>query len=72
MTLPIVENDSNESREAAQTRLGNSIAMEDRELEPVAVVGFAFKLPQDATTTEAFWQMLLYGQLAMTEVPKDR
>lgn len=54
MTPPIVENDSNESRVAAQTRLGNSIAMEDRELKPVAVVGFAFKLPQGATTTEAF------------------
>ena len=72
MTLPIVENDSKESREAAQTRLGNSIAMEDREFKPVAVVGFAFKLPQGATTTDAFWQMLLDGQMTMTEVPKDR
>ena len=72
MTPPIVENDSNESRVAAQTRLGNSIAMEDRELKPVAVVRFAFKLPQGATTTEAFWQILPDGQLAMTEVPKDR
>ena len=72
MTPPIVENDSKESREAAQTRLGSSIAMEDRELKPVAVVGFAFKLPQGATTTEAFWQMLLDGRSAMTEVPKYR
>ena len=54
MTLPIVGVNSNESREAAQTRLGNSIAMEDRELKPVAVVGSAFKLTQGATTTEAF------------------
>lgn len=40
--------------------------------EPIAVVGFALKFPQDATSPEAFWQTLLDGRSAMTEVPKDR
>lgn len=46
--------------------------MEDDKLEPIAVVGMALKFPQDATTAESFWQMLLDGRSAMTEVPKDR
>ena len=41
-------------------------------LEPIAVIGYSLKFPQDATSPEDFWQMLLHGRSAMTEVPKDR
>ena len=41
-------------------------------LEPIAVVGFSLKFPQDATSAEAFWKMLLEGRSALTEIPKDR
>ncbi|KAG9235236.1 hypothetical protein BJ875DRAFT_399470 [Amylocarpus encephaloides] len=41
-------------------------------LEPIAIIGFSFKFPQDADTSENFWQMLVEGRSAMTEVPKDR
>ena len=41
-------------------------------LEPIAVVGFALKFPQDATSAESFWQMLADGRSAMTDIPKDR
>jgi Beta-ketoacyl synthase, N-terminal domain len=41
-------------------------------LEPIAVIGLALKFPQDATSPEAFWQMLMEGRSAMTNVPKER
>ncbi|KAL8783966.1 MAG: hypothetical protein Q9195_009231, partial [Heterodermia aff. obscurata] len=41
-------------------------------LEPIAVIGMALKFPQDATSVEPFWQMLLDGRTAKTEVPKAR
>lgn len=41
-------------------------------LDPIAVVGLALRFPQDATSPEAFWQMLLEGRSALTDVPQDR
>lgn len=40
--------------------------------EPIAVVGFSFKFPREATTPEAFWQMLCDRRCSMTDWPKDR
>lgn len=45
---------------------------EQDRLEPIAVIGLGVKLPQDASSQESFWQMLLDGRSAMTEVPKNR
>ena len=41
-------------------------------LEPVAVIGFSLKFPQDAISTESFWEMLMEGRCAVTDFPKDR
>lgn len=41
-------------------------------LDPIAIVGLALRFPQDATSPEAFWQMLLEGRSALTDVPQDR
>ncbi len=30
-------------------------------VEPVAIIGFSATFPQDATSPEAFWQMLIQG-----------
>ena len=46
--------------------------LENDQLEPIAVIGFAARLPQDATTAEAFWQMLCDGRDARTQIPQDR
>lgn len=46
--------------------------LEQDVLEPLAVVGFSFKFPQDATSTESFWNMLSEGRCASTEIPKSR
>ncbi|KAF2468466.1 reducing type I polyketide synthase [Lindgomyces ingoldianus] len=45
---------------------------EDDLLEPLAVIGFSLKFPEEATSPEAFWQMLVEKRCAMTEIPKDR
>jgi hypothetical protein len=39
---------------------------------PIAVVGLSLKFPQEATSPEAFWKMLMEKRCAMTEVPSDR
>ncbi|KAL8303319.1 hypothetical protein RB600_006977 [Gaeumannomyces tritici] len=41
-------------------------------VEPVAIVGFSLKFPQDATSPDAFWDMLAERRSAMTDVPADR
>ncbi|KAJ5526486.1 polyketide synthase [Penicillium frequentans] len=38
----------------------------------IAVCGFSLKFPQDATTPEALWDMMLQRHCAMTEFPADR
>nr|WP_020406515.1 type I polyketide synthase [Hahella ganghwensis] len=44
-------------------------AMED---DPVVVVGMACKFPGDVTDPEAFWDLLINGKDAITEVPPER
>ncbi|OJJ75778.1 hypothetical protein ASPBRDRAFT_38078 [Aspergillus brasiliensis CBS 101740] len=39
---------------------------------PLAIVGFAFEFPQDATSSERFWEMICQGRSASTDFPKDR
>lgn len=52
---------------------GETIQSSERDLlQPIAIIGFSLKFPQEATTPEAFWQMLMQGRCAMTEFPKDR
>ncbi|KAI0436484.1 putative polyketide synthase [Xylaria telfairii] len=41
-------------------------------LEPLAIVGLSLKFPQDATSPDEFWKMILEKRCAMTEVPADR
>ena len=41
-------------------------------VEPIAVVGFSLKFPQDATSPEAFWRMIMEKRCAMTDIPADR
>lgn len=53
-------------------RGGDYNCLQDDKLEPLAVVGFSLKFPQEATTPEAFWKMLTEKICAVTEWPKDR
>ncbi|KAK8850862.1 polyketide synthase [Apiospora arundinis] len=40
--------------------------------DDIAVCGFSIKFPQDATTPEAFWKIMMDRRCAMTEFPPDR
>ena len=40
--------------------------------EAIAIIGFSLRFPQEATTAETFWNMLLEKRCAMTEWPRDR
>ncbi|CAK49166.1 uncharacterized protein An03g05140 [Aspergillus niger] len=41
-------------------------------LAPLAVVGMSLKFPEDATSPEAFWKMLVEGRCVSTEFPSNR
>ena len=40
--------------------------------QALAIVGLSLKFPQDATSPESFWKMLIEGRSAMTKVPASR
>lgn len=42
------------------------------EPDPIAVIGFDVRLPQDACSAQEFWTMLYEGRNANTHVPKER
>lgn len=41
-------------------------------MEPVAIIGFAFKLPQGAEDEASFWDVLEKGKNVMTPWPESR
>ncbi|KAL8846842.1 MAG: hypothetical protein Q9221_008100 [Calogaya cf. arnoldii] len=41
-------------------------------MEPIAIIGFALKFPQEAVSPGHFWKMLLERRCAMTEFPPSR
>ncbi|KAJ5516222.1 hypothetical protein N7527_007782 [Penicillium freii] len=44
----------------------------DKTLSPLAIVGLSLKFPQDAVSSESFWDMIVEGRCASTEFPPDR
>lgn len=40
--------------------------------EPVAIVGFSFRFGGEASSTEAFWDMITNGRCAVSPIPEDR
>jgi hypothetical protein len=48
--------------------MGSTASDED----PVVIVGFSFRFPQDAVTEDGFWGIIRRGTSTMTEVPPDR
>ncbi|MBR8838431.1 MAG: SDR family NAD(P)-dependent oxidoreductase [Stigonema ocellatum SAG 48.90 = DSM 106950] len=47
-------------------------AMERSKTEPIAIVGMSCRFPGGANYPEKFWELLLHGVDAITEVPSDR
>ncbi|KAI9040232.1 putative polyketide synthase [Aspergillus affinis] len=40
--------------------------------QDLAIVGFAFEFPEEATSSERFWQMICEGRCASADFPEDR
>ena len=60
---------SNHARSNGGT--GPELNIKDK-MEPLAVIGFSARLPQDATSEEGFWNLLCEGRSARSEIPPDR
>jgi acyl transferase domain-containing protein len=41
-------------------------------MEAIAIVGLAAQLPQDATSSEKFWELIREGRQTTSEIPEDR
>lgn len=40
--------------------------------EPIAIIGMGFRFPGDANDASSFWQLLVNGADAITEIPRER
>lgn len=50
----------------------NDGAIPSDALEPIAIVGLATRFPQQATTTESLWELLLQARSTWSSIPKER
>ncbi|KAK2742657.1 Type I Iterative PKS [Onygenales sp. PD_40] len=41
-------------------------------LEPIAVIGLAFRLPDDAVSSESFWRIMMEKRCCSRKIPEDR
>ena len=65
-----VQNGWNGSGAGSSTKSSESVETDIS--EPIAIVGFGFQYPQEATSVEAFWDMLMSARCAMTVPPENR
>ena len=64
------DSDSIPCNVSVNDRKGDEIKI--HKFEPIAVIGLASKFPQGATSSTAFWRMLMEGRSGLTDVPKAR
>ncbi|CAG8960790.1 hypothetical protein HYFRA_00002327, partial [Hymenoscyphus fraxineus] len=46
--------------------------MSEDKLEAIAIIGVSLRFAQDATSPAGFWDMMMAGRSAATDIPKDR
>lgn len=65
--------DMNESKDHASCNgLPGTLPQFDGDISrDIAICGFSVKFPQDATSSEAFWNMMLQKRCAMTDFPAE-
>lgn len=64
-----------DSISSASSCSGDEMQTDDIEqdaLMPIAIIGFSLKFPGEATSPEAFWEMLMNGKNVTTKFPSDR
>ena len=77
MAPMILDDSMDESTDGSAIYTGDSWTPDSTDgeqdlLEPIAIIGLSLKFPQDATSPESFWKMLMERRCASTEFPKDR
>ncbi|KAL9639494.1 MAG: hypothetical protein Q9204_001069 [Flavoplaca sp. TL-2023a] len=51
---------------------GHPKSVDINQVEPVAIVGLSFGFPGDATSSEAFWELLMTRRGTATKFPESR
>jgi hypothetical protein len=46
--------------------------MDKDTMDPIAIVGFSLTFPEDATSADSFWSMMMEGRCAAATWPEDR
>ncbi|KAF2192938.1 hypothetical protein K469DRAFT_693029 [Zopfia rhizophila CBS 207.26] len=81
MDPPILDGDTFESytgcecsrrRNNSSTEYSKDADPDGGLIEPIAIVGFDFTFPGDATSEERFWNMLIHAGVNTPKVPEDR
>lgn len=57
---------ANGHEQSSATSLGHGSS------EPIAIIGFAHKLPQDVASEDSLWKLLMERRTTMTEIPLNR
>ena len=47
-------------------------SLDNKTMEPIAIVGMAIRFPREIDSLEAFWDMLVAGRSAWSKIPDDR
>jgi hypothetical protein len=68
--VPAMKRDNDAFSGSAEATPSPSVNEIDR--EAIAIIGFALKFPQDVTSEESLWKLLLERRSTMTEVPSNR
>ena len=72
LTSYLVKDVLNLAQVASATREQTTAPIASSMDEPIAIVGMGLRLPGDANSPEAYWNMLRDGVDAITQVPPDR
>ncbi len=46
--------------------------LDGNEADPIVICGFSIKFPQEATSPEGLWKMMMERRCAMTDFPAER
>lgn len=44
----------------------------EKDVEPIAIVGYAFRFPEDAVDDQQFWNMMMEKRCVSSDAPTDR
>ena len=67
-----IDGESAKSQLSGLPSKSTMLGVENDKIEPIAIIGFSARLPQDGDSADGFWRMLCEGRSAASEIPEDR